>query len=73
MNMWPGRRRPRLTTLSAANVEHAGLGAEHDPAVVGDQPAARAQAVAVERRGDAAAVGGDDRGRAVPRLESDAW
>ena len=49
-------------------VHHAGLGAEHDPAVLGLQPAARAQAVAVERRADHAAVGERDRGGAVPRL-----
>ena len=49
-------------------VHHAGLRAEHDPAVLGLQPAAGAQAVAVQRRADHAAVGERDRGRAVPRL-----
>ena len=49
-------------------VHHAGLRAEHDPAVLGLQPAAGAQAVAVERRADHAAVGERDRGGAVPRL-----
>ena len=49
-------------------VHHAGLGAEHDPAVLGLQPAAGAQAVAVERRPDHAAVGERDRRGAVPRL-----
>jgi hypothetical protein len=36
--------------------------------VVGDDVARRAQAVAVERRADLAAVGEGDGGRAVPRL-----
>ena len=49
-------------------VDHAGLGAEHHPAVLGLQPAAGAQAVAVERGADHAAVGEGDRRRAVPRL-----
>ena len=49
-------------------VDHAGLGAQHDPAVLGLQPAAGAQAVAVERRADHAPVGERDRGGAVPRL-----
>ena len=54
--------------LVGRNVHHAGLGAEHDPAVLGLQPAAGAQAVAVQRRADHAAVGERDRRRAVPRL-----
>ena len=49
-------------------VDHAGLRAEHDPAVLGLQPAAGAQAVAVERRADHAAVRERDRRRPVPRL-----
>ncbi len=49
-------------------VEHAGLRAEHDPAVLRLHPAPGAQAVAVERRADHAAVGEGDRRRAVPRL-----
>ena len=49
-------------------VEHAGLRAEHDPAVLGLHPAAGAQAVAVQRRADHAAVGEADRRRPVPRL-----
>ena len=48
--------------------QHAGLRGEHDPAVVRLQPAAGAQAVAVERRADHAAVGERHRRRAVPRL-----
>ena len=64
----PGCRRPLRTTFVGRLVHHAGLRAEHDPAVLGLQPAAGAQAVAVERRADHAAVGEGDRGGAVPRL-----
>ena len=49
-------------------VHHAGLRAQDDPAVLGLQPAAGAQAVAVQRRADHAAVGERDRRGAVPRL-----
>ena len=64
----PGCRRPLRLTLVGRHVHHAGLRAEHDPAVLGLQPAAGAQAVAVQRRADHAAVGERDRGGAVPRL-----
>ena len=50
------------------DVEHAGFGREHDPAVARLEPAARSQAVAVERRADHAPVREGDRGRPVPRL-----
>ena len=50
------------------HVDHAGLGAQHDPAVLGLEPATRPQAVAVERGADHAPVGEGDRRRAVPRL-----
>ena len=50
------------------DVEHAGLAREHDEVVVGDEPAARAQAVAVEDGAGERAVGERDRGRTVPRL-----
>ncbi len=49
-------------------VHHAGLRAHHDPAVAGLQPAAGAQAVAVERGADDPPVGEGDGGGAVPRL-----
>ncbi len=49
-------------------VEHAGLRGEDDPAVLRLEPAARAEAVAVERRADHRAVGEGDRGGPVPRL-----
>jgi len=57
-------------TLDAVGreVEHAGLRADHHEAVGRLGPAARAQAVAVERRADDRAVGEDEGGRAVPRL-----
>ena len=48
----PGCRRPLRTTFSGGIVEHAGLGREHDPAVLRLEPAAGPQAVAVERRAD---------------------
>ena len=54
--------------VAGLDVEHAGLGAEHDPAVLRLHPAAGAQAVAVERRADDAAVRERDRRGAVPRL-----
>ena len=66
--MLPGLQAPLAQDVLGRLVEHAGLGAEHDPAVLGLQPAAGPQAVAVERRADHAAVGERDRGGAVPRL-----
>ncbi|MBK7742911.1 MAG: hypothetical protein IPI40_04150 [Betaproteobacteria bacterium] len=59
---------PLLDDLALGDVEHADLGGHHDVVVVGDDEARRAQAVAVERRADLAAVGEGHRGRAVPRL-----
>ena len=49
--------------------QHACLGGEHHVAVVGELPAAGAEAVAVEQRADLGAVGEDDVGRAIPRLD----
>ena len=64
----PGCRRPRRLTFSGRIAEHPRLRAEHDVAVLRLDPAAGAQAVAVERGADDAAVGeGDGRGP-VPRL-----
>ena len=48
--------------------QHAHLGGHDDAVVAGDEVARGAQAVAVERGADLAAVGEGDRGRAVPRL-----
>ena len=50
------------------DVEHTGLGAEHDEPVVGDPEPARSQPVAVEYGADLRAVGEADVRRAVPRL-----
>ena len=64
----PGCRRPRRLISWFSDRQQAGLGAEHDEAVVRLDPAAGAQAVAVERRADDRAVRERDRGGAVPRL-----
>jgi hypothetical protein len=48
--------------------QHAGFGRHDDEVVVGDDVARRAQAVAVQRRADLAAIGEGNGGRAVPRL-----
>ena len=48
--------------------QHAHLRGHDDAVVAGDEVARGAQAVAVERGADLAAVGEGDRGRAVPRL-----
>ena len=72
------RRRPRASSPAAAaraarpragsTVERARLRRAHHPAVARLQPAARAQAVAVEHRAGQLAVAERDRRRAVPRL-----
>ena len=49
-------------------LEHAGLGGQHDEAVVGHGVATRPQAVAVEDRPDERAVAEADVGGTVPRL-----
>ncbi len=54
--------------LLGRDVEHAGFRGHHDQIVMGDDVASGAQAVAVERRADDAAVGEGDRSGAVPRL-----
>jgi hypothetical protein len=48
--------------------EHAHFRGEHDGVVGGDEIARGPQAVAIERRDNLPAVGGDDGGRPVPRL-----
>ena len=55
--------------VGRVEVEHAGLGREHEQPVARDLVAARAQAVAVERRARLAPVAERDRRGAVPRLE----
>jgi len=64
---------PRLEATLAGDrrrvdVEHAGLRAEHDEAVLGDPEPSGAQSIAVEDRADLRAVGEADIRRAVPRL-----
>ena len=54
--------------LGRRDVQQAGLGAEDDVTVVRLEPAAGAQAVAVERRADDAPVGEGHRRGTVPRL-----
>ena len=49
-------------------VKHASFGSEHEQPVIGERPAYGPQAVAVQRRAEAHAVGERYRGRAVPRL-----
>ena len=65
---------PRLEAVvdddvARIQVEHPRLGGEHEQAVPRQRVARRAQAVAIERRADLAAVGEGDRRRAVPRLQ----
>ena len=55
--------------VGRVEIEHAGLGREHEQPVARDLVAAGAQAVAVERRARLAPVAERDRRRAVPRLE----
>jgi hypothetical protein len=63
------RLQPALADdLALRHVEHADLAREDHEAVVGDDVAAGAEAVAVERRADEGAVGEHDRRGAVPRL-----
>ena len=65
----PGRSRPFEAIVLGGHLEHAGLRGEHDPAVLRDEPAAGAQAVAVERGADDAAVAEGHGRRAVPGLD----
>ncbi len=59
---------PEALDLLGLDRQQAGLRAEDHEAVVGLDPAARTQPVAVERRADDAAVGEGDGGGPVPRL-----
>ena len=59
---------PLLHDLAFRDRQHAGFRRHDDALVRGDEPARRAQAVAVERRADLASIGERDRRRAVPRL-----
>jgi hypothetical protein len=64
-----GPQASALHHLAGVDRQHAGLGAEDDPVVLGEQPTPRAQPVAVEGGDEAAPVRGDDRSGPIPRLE----
>ena len=64
----PRLQAPLFQHAVGRDVEHADLGRHDDQAVLGHVVARRAQAVAVEHRADADAVGERHRRRAVPRL-----
>ena len=66
--MRPGCRRPFLKISSGGSVNDAGLGGKDHQIVLGHDVAAGAQAVAVERCADDAAVGECDGGGTVPWL-----
>ncbi|MNU94222.1 hypothetical protein D3C71_841800 [compost metagenome] len=59
---------PLLDDAVFGDRQRAGFGRQDDHVVIGDQVAGRAQAVAVQRGADLAAIGERDRGGAVPRL-----
>ena len=63
-----GLEPPFLDDVLLGDRQHAGLRRHDDEAVVGDEIARGAQAVAVERGADLPAVGEGHGGRAVPRL-----
>ena len=67
-NSLPGRRRPLAFTWSSAILNTPVSEASTTQPSCGHEPAPGAQAVAVERRADHAAVAEGHRGRAVPRL-----
>ena len=68
-NRRPGWRRPRRTTFAGSTGSTPASEPSTTQALVGDQPAAGAQAVAVEAGAEHAAVGEDHRRRAVPGLD----
>ena len=59
---------PRLQDVLGVDVDRADLGRQDEPVLARDVVASRAQAVAVERGTQHAAVGERDGGRSVPRL-----
>ena len=63
-----GLQAPALDDPGGIDRHRARLARQHDPAVVGLEPAAGAQPVAVELRAQDPPVGERDRRRAVPRL-----
>jgi hypothetical protein len=64
-----GLQAPLAHDLVLGHRQHAGLGRHDHQVVVGHAVARGAQAVAVQRGADLAAVGEHDGGRAVPRLQ----
>ena len=66
--IWPGPSLPRTTMRRSPVRNGARFRRRADEAVFRDEVAARAQAVAIERRAHRLAVGEDERGRAVPRF-----
>ena len=65
----PGLQAAEPLHVGGVDGEHAGLRAQDDEAVVGLNPASRAQAVAVEGGAHDPTVGEADSRRSVPRLE----
>ena len=63
-----GLQPPLGDDVLLGDLQHAHFGGHDDAVVGGHEIARRAQAVAVERGADLAAVGKGDRGGAVPRL-----
>ena len=63
-----GLQAPLAHDGAVGHGQHAGLGSQDDQVVIGDHVARGAQAVAVQRGADLAAVGEHDGGRAVPGL-----
>ena len=59
---------PLLDDLLLRHRQHAGFRGHDDAVVIGDDVARRAQAVAVQRGADLAAIGEGNRRRTVPRL-----
>ncbi len=69
ISIWPGLEAVVHDDVGRVELEHAGLGSEHEQAVARDLVAAGPQAVAVERRAGLASVAERDGGGPVPRLE----
>jgi len=68
-----GLEAPFIDHILRLDGEHAGLRGHDQQVVGGDEVAGRAQAVAIERGADNAAVGEGDGGGAVQGSMSEAW
>jgi hypothetical protein len=64
---------PLRDMLFSSTGSTPGLGRHDHEVIVSDEVAGRAQAVAVQRRADLAAIGEGNGGGAVPRLHQAAW